>query len=303
MSGLAVYEEDSSSLVYDRSTLAASIADGGKPYRYVIKTIQSSVREQAETYIQSAIDLAVEARYLSVLRHPHIIRLRAISSASPFAEGQTFFIIEDKLSDILSRRIKIWKKSMSSSSLLSCCVESEAREFWIERVRVAYCLSTALQYLHDNNIVYRDLKPENIGFDFNGDLRLFDFGLVRELQQKVRTTECTFLLTGGTGDPPYMAPEVALHEPYNEKCDVFSFCILLWQLLKVEEPFVGRLSGDSFYLQSVVEEGIRPKIESSWPGDIKQCLELGWDRDISKRQSMASIAEILQNEITEAIAS
>ncbi|KAL7569345.1 hypothetical protein ACA910_016887 [Epithemia clementina (nom. ined.)] len=289
---------DAESFVQDREFMASHCTDDEKQPRYVIKTIQSSAREKAESFIQSVIDLALEARYLAVLRHPHIIRMRAMASAPPFEEGQTFFIILDKLSAILSTRLESWKTRMPSYSCLSSCCfpTSESSEFWIERLLVAYFLSTALLYLHGENIVYRDLKPDNVGFDARGDVKLFDFGLVRELQRKVLTTEGTFLLTGGTGFPPYMAPEVALHKPYNETCDVYSFCILLWQILKVEEPFGDDLR-DDYFLNGVVKGGDRPSIKSKWSNELKRCMEVGWGDKITDRPSMAHVAKILEEEI------
>lgn len=54
--------------------------------------------------------------------------------------------------------------------------------------------------------MYRDLKPDNIGFDVRGDLKLFDFGLSRQLPPQ-RLTDGTYRMTGDTGSPRYMAPE------------------------------------------------------------------------------------------------
>lgn len=57
-----------------------------------------------------------------------------------------------------------------------------------------------------NSIIYRDLKPDNIGFDVRGDVKLFDFGLSRELPER-KLDDGTYHMTGDTGSPRYMAPE------------------------------------------------------------------------------------------------
>lgn len=58
-----------------------------------------------------------------------------------------------------------------------------------------------------NRIIYRDLKPENIGFDVRGDVKIFDFGLAREVNEKDQLDDGTYKLTGDTGSLRYMAPE------------------------------------------------------------------------------------------------
>ena len=282
-----------------RSYLASTCTRQGEQSRYVIKMIQKSSRKKAEAFVQSVMDIALEARYLAVLKHPHIIRMRAMSSYSPFLTGQTFFSVLDKLKTILSTRLLSWKKQIPNHFLFCCFVE-EPKDFWIERMLVAYFLSSALSYLHKAKIVYRDLKPDNVGFDFRGDVKLFDFGLARELQRKLLTNEGTFLLTGGTGFPPYMAPEVALHKPYNESCDVYSFSMLLWQVLKVEVPFGAELD-ERVFLNVVVKGGARPVVETRWPDVIKQCIELGWSKNIRERPSMSCVSEILHSNIVDEI--
>jgi len=52
-----------------------------------------------------------------------------------------------------------------------------------ERIVAAYGLAAAIQYLHNKKIVHRDLKPNNIGFDIRGDVKIFDFGLAKELKR------------------------------------------------------------------------------------------------------------------------
>jgi serine/threonine protein kinase len=75
------------------------------------------------------------------------------------------------------------------------------------------------------SVVYRDLKPTNVGFDVRDDAKLFDFGLAREFRPE-ELEDRSYKLTGETGTMRYMAPEVALSQPYSEKVDVFSFGIM-----------------------------------------------------------------------------
>jgi serine/threonine protein kinase len=145
------------------------------------------------------------------------------------------------------------------------------------------------------SIVYRDIKPDNIGFDVRGDVKIFDFGLAKEFHPSERDGDGTFKLTGDTGSPRYMATEVALEKPYNETCDVYSFSILLWQILKMELPFEGYTM--SMFKRKVIEGGARPKNDPKWPEKIQDAMRRGWADDISHRPAMEDMAAVLRDEI------
>ena len=88
-------------------------------------------------------------------------------------------------------------------------------------------IAEALNFLHQRchngaTIIHRDLKPDNVGFTSSGILKLFDFGLCTCVRQR-RSLNEAYELTGNTGSLRYMAPEVALRQPYTEKVDVYSF--------------------------------------------------------------------------------
>ena len=85
-------------------------------------------------------------------------------------------------------------------------------------------------------MLHRDIKPNNIGFLPDGRLVLFDFGLAKLWRIDGDDTQ-TRRLTGQTGSLRYMAPEVALSQPYNHKAEVFSFATCLWQMCSHEVPY------------------------------------------------------------------
>eukprot|EP01095_Lingulamoeba_sp_RSL-Kostka_P012413 TRINITY_DN493_c0_g2_i1.p1 TRINITY_DN493_c0_g2~~TRINITY_DN493_c0_g2_i1.p1 ORF type:complete len:407 (+),score=133.88 TRINITY_DN493_c0_g2_i1:61-1281(+) len=104
---------------------------------------------------------------------------------------------------------------------------------WKVKARMAAELSAAMLYLHYQQppIVHRDLKSMNILVDEDYHIQVADFGLSR-------SKENTFVATLTTaGSPAWMAPEVLRGDPFNHKSDVYSYGVLLWELLVEELPW------------------------------------------------------------------
>ena len=145
--------------------------------------------------------------------------------------------------------------------------------------------------------MYRDLKPDNIGFDVRGDVKIFDFGLSRQLPTSSAGRDGTFKMTGDTGSPRYMAPEIARELPYNQSSDVYSFGILLHQICSLDVPFDGFTM--SMFQTKVVNGGYRPKLDPKWPDRIQSLMKKCWSSNISERPKMEDILETLREEIGE----
>jgi serine/threonine protein kinase len=127
-----------------------------------------------------------------------------------------------------------------------------------------------MQYLHKKRVIYRDLKPANVGFDANGTIKLFDFGLALEIVESGRR------MTPTSGSLRYMSPENVRSGDYDFSADVYSFGVLLWEVLTLETPFMGMAS--EVILDVVVKSGVRPKLDAqvgckSLQSIIRQC----WD--------------------------
>ena len=135
-------------------------------------------------------------------------------------------------------------------------------------------------------MIHRDLKPDNIGFTSTGHLKLFDFGLCTCVKLRSNVNE-SYEMTGNTGSLRYMAPEVALKKPYNEKADVYSFAIMLWQMARDKVPFKGMTR--EMFMADVVVGGERPKLDKSWPRSFSNMLVKSWDPDHRMRPSFAEL--------------
>lgn len=127
------------------------------------------------------------------------------------------------------------------------------------------------------------------------DIKLFDFGLARELTSALTPSpDGTYMLTEMTGSPRYMAPEVALGMPYNLTCDVYSFGLLLWQMMTLTTPF-------ELYTTKMMRERVWGGIEKRpflGPGikSLHSLLESCWTSDLALRHSMRETVACLKRE-------
>jgi len=116
----------------------------GKACRYALKRLNDHTRQDPTRFFRGVVDLSLEARFLSVLRHPHIITLRGVAATGPY-DGN-FFLVLDRLHDMLTMRLKTWKRQQPNKLLDRGGKKKTA--LYLERLTVAYDLSSALKYMH-----------------------------------------------------------------------------------------------------------------------------------------------------------
>mmetsp|Transcript_5277 Transcript_5277/g.7938 ORF Transcript_5277/g.7938 Transcript_5277/m.7938 type:complete len:528 (-) Transcript_5277:219-1802(-) len=167
---------------------------------------------------------------------------------------------------------------------------------YLDLLRYARQIANGLRYLHDEAmpgkmVIHRDLKPDNIGFTKDNDAKLLDLGLAKCVP-KSQDQDATYEMTGATGSVRYMAPEVAESRPYNEKVDVHSYSIVLWEMKSMRKPYEG-LHRDQF-LSQVVRGHARPQINRRWPKDFSELLKMCWEEDYRNRPSFAEICNRLE---------
>ena len=275
-----------------------------------VKFLKRKAMVDLHQFKHGAADLVTEAYVLQTLHHRHIIRLHGCSAAGPAAvttcdvnhnsRGSAFYLVLDRLHDTLEKRLERWRQEEQAhpANVLTrrtAEYKERKREELRQRIRIAIDIATAVEYLHSKNIIFCDLKPDNIGFDQDGVLKLFDFGLVKELKPNQRLADGRYTLTGNTGSRRYMAPEVAKECPYDCTVDSYSFGILLWELCAATKPFYGYSSGK--HMQLVVLGGERPALDGiqqqHWPTALQWLLQRCWSAVPADRPNFTVIKQTL----------
>ena len=127
-------------------------------------------------------------------------------------------------------------------------------------------------------------------------MKLVDFGLATEMTERQRVRETnTYNLTNNTGSLRCMAPEVFRGDRYNEKCDVYSFGLILWQCSELIVPF-NTLSERE--IVSLVHSGkVIPNDNPGWNEQLRVLFNSCWSIDFERRYDCESIMMILKTEI------
>ena len=154
-------------------------------------------------------------------------------------------------------------------------------------------IAAGFAYLHRKNILYRDAKPQNIGLDHNGTVKIFDMGLAKELHEGDKRKH-----TGNCGTKRYMSPECGRFDHYGLSSDVYSYSLLLWEILALERPYAKLTALD--FSEKVYFGNMRPAIPSKWPRAIRELLPDCWTNEKNERPTMETVANVLRNMAEEA---
>eukprot|EP00192_Tetraselmis_astigmatica_P012904 CAMPEP_0117648470 /NCGR_PEP_ID=MMETSP0804-20121206/421_1 /TAXON_ID=1074897 /ORGANISM="Tetraselmis astigmatica, Strain CCMP880" /LENGTH=404 /DNA_ID=CAMNT_0005454073 /DNA_START=692 /DNA_END=1906 /DNA_ORIENTATION=- len=191
----------------------------------------------------------------------------------------------------------------------------------VEGLNWAIQIFKGLAYLHScrPKVIHRDLKPENVLLDSPTPgkrvAKLADFGLssvvdLKKYAKKNGQLADKYELTGGTGSFTYMAPEVLKGDKYNEKVDVFSASMIVWEIFSYKlrmyrDPVLGLTTAE--YLEIVKQNaydtayhGKRAPMPFSWPAPLKEILRKGWSTDPDKRPTCEEMVQALKS-LTDAV--
>ena len=169
-------------------------------------------------------------------------------------------------------------------------------------LRVARAVGAGMAYLHRRSIMHRDLKSSNVLLTTSGGVKLTDFGVAVQVAgtspgreggaSSPMETSCDPLTTE-TGTYRWMAPEVTRHEGYTKSADVFSYGMLLFELIAHEVPFADRPP-----LQAAVAIGLqdlRPPLPEDTPVPIATLVRRCWNRRPGLRPKFDEVITTLQH--------
>jgi eukaryotic-like serine/threonine-protein kinase len=209
-----------------------------------------------------------EAQMASSLNHPHIL---TVHDAGDF-EGRQYLVTEF----VDGGTLKDWAKA--------------EKRTWRQIAELLVGVADGLATAHAAGILHRDIKPENILMTRSGYAKLADFGLAK-LAENPGSHEETGTLTEGRTRPgmvigtiAYMSPEQASGKPLDARSDIFSFGVVLYELLAGRKPFTG--ASDLELLQTIVH-GIPQPLEDDTPSALRVVVEKALEKDPADRyQSM-----------------
>lgn len=152
-------------------------------------------------------------------------------------------------------------------------------------LKIALDIARGIKYLHDKmQIIQRDIKGRNVLIDENLNGKISDFGLSRiKKDTDAGLTAC--------GTPAWTAPEVVRMEEYTEKVDVYSFAVVLWELITQSEPYDGE--GGIQIAYAAAEQGLRPPIPEFTPERYSKLMVQCWADSPDDRPPFSEILERL----------
>ncbi|CAH9086786.1 unnamed protein product [Cuscuta europaea] len=214
-----------------------------------------------------------EAINLADLHHPNVVAFYGVVLDGP--NGSVATVTEYMVNGSLRNALHNHERSIDK---------------W-KRILIAMDVAFGMEYLHGKNIVHFDLKSDNLLVNLRDPHRpickVGDLGLSK--------VKCQTLISGGVrGTLPWMAPELLNGNSnlVSEKVDIFSFGVVMWELLTGEEPYADLHYGA--IIGGIVSNTLRPTVPESCDPDWRALMERCWSAEPSERPSFSEIANELR---------
>src|SRR5262245_13778191 len=250
------------------------------------KVAVKSLRAEFTTDAERLRRFEQEARAASALNHPNIITIHEIGETdsihyivTEYVEGET---LRQRLTSAPQIRLKL-----------------------SETIGIAAQIAAALAAAHEAGIIHRDIKPENVMVRRDGIVKVLDFGLAKltEPSSPAVSTQATTLARNRTdtgmvmGTPRYMAPEQARGEKVDARADIFSFGVVIYEMIAGRAPFTGATASDCIAAilkeeppeLSETNQKVTPQLEKI----VRRCLEKNPERRFQSASDLCFALEAL----------
>lgn len=202
-----------------------------------------------------------ESKTIAMLSHPNIVKVYDVS----FGEKLQYIVME-----------------YIEGITLKEYIEQQKVLNWKEAVHFTTQILRALQHAHDKGIVHRDVKPQNIMLLQNGNIKVTDFGIARFNRGETRT-----MTESAIGSVHYISPEQARGETTNDKADIYSVGVVMYEMLTGQLPFQSD-NAVSVAVMQLQSDAKRPReINSSIPVGLEQITMRAMQKNPADRYQSA----------------
>ncbi len=208
-----------------------------------------------------------ESKAIAVLNHPNIVKVYDVS----FGDLIQYIVME-----------------YVDGITLKQYIERQQSLRWKDAVYLTIQVLRALQHAHDKGIVHRDVKPQNIMLLSDGTIKVTDFGIARFARSEHKT-----MTDKAIGSVHYISPEQARGELTDEKADIYSVGVMLYEMLTGQLPFEAD-SAVSVAIMQLQQDPVMPRdINENIPVGLEQITMHAMQKDVAKRYRSA--AEMLRD--------
>lgn len=266
-------------MIGDRYEILEKIGTGGmsdvykakchKLNRYVAVKVLKQEFSENENFVSK---FRIEAQAAASLMHPNIVNVYDVG-----AENDIYYIVMELVEGITLKKY----------------IERKARLSYKEAVSIAIQVSMGIEAAHNNHIIHRDIKPQNIIISREGKVKVTDFGIAKAATSNTITSNVM-------GSVHYTSPEQTRGGYSDEKSDIYSLGITLFEMLTGRVPFNGETTV-AIAIKHIQEEMVSPKefvpeIPGSVEAIVLKCCQKSPDR---RYQNMSEvIADLKQSLIS-----
>lgn len=205
-----------------------------------------------------------ESKAIAILSHPNIVKVYDVS----FGERLQYIVME-----------------YIDGITLKEYIEQQQDIKWKEAVHFIVQILRALQHAHDKGIVHRDIKPQNIMLLPDGTIKVTDFGIARFSRNEIRATSAT---DKAIGSVHYISPEQARGDITDEKADIYSTGVMLYEMLTGRLPFEADSAVSVAIMQLQSEPKLPREINPSIPEGLEEITIKAMQKDPAKRYQSAA---------------